>query len=60
MREDIFEIDIASAINGYFSSNSLQEQKRFCHMPMQLIQTHTLVCNLTKGERIRFTPSSQV
>ena len=29
MREDIFEIDIASAINGYFSSNSLQEAKGF-------------------------------
>lgn len=29
MREDIFEIDIASAINGYFSSNSLREAKEF-------------------------------
>lgn len=29
MREDIFEIDIASAINGYFSSTSLQEAKTF-------------------------------
>ena len=29
MREDIFEIDIASAINGYFSANSLQEAKAF-------------------------------
>jgi len=29
MRDDIFEIDIASAINGYFSANSLQEAKAF-------------------------------
>jgi replication factor C large subunit len=29
MREDIFEIDIAGAINGYFSSSSLQEAKTF-------------------------------
>jgi replication factor C large subunit len=29
MRDDIFEIDIASAINGYFSTNSLQEAKAF-------------------------------
>ena len=29
MREDIFEIDIAGAINGYFSSNSLQEAQAF-------------------------------
>jgi replication factor C large subunit len=29
IREDIFEIDIAGAINGYFSSNSLQEAKAF-------------------------------
>ncbi len=28
-REDILEIDIADAINGYFSSNSLQEAKTF-------------------------------
>lgn len=29
MREDIFEMDIAGAINGYFSSNSPQEAKAF-------------------------------
>ncbi len=29
MREDIFELDIASAINGYFSANSVQEAKAF-------------------------------
>jgi replication factor C large subunit len=29
MREDIFEMDIAGAINGYFSSDSLQEAKAF-------------------------------
>jgi len=29
MREDIFEIDIAGAINGYFSSTSLKEAKTF-------------------------------
>jgi replication factor C large subunit len=29
IREDVFEIDIAGAINGYFSSNSLQEAKAF-------------------------------
>ena len=29
MREDIFEIDIAGAINGYFSSSSLQQAKTF-------------------------------
>jgi replication factor C large subunit len=29
MREDIFEIDIAGAINGYFSSTSLQQAKTF-------------------------------
>ena len=60
MREDIFEMDIAGAINGYFSSNSPQEAKAFRHMLMQLIETHTLGCHPMKDERTRSTLSSQV